>query len=134
MPYYQRRQFNRALLPKTYKRQQIEKEEILEKDIKRYSANIPCSMMEELIKLDFESKNQAMNALLRFSLDRETNPNEDYFTGDFKVFTGQVESSVFVRLLDKKKWKYEPLRMVITRMITKEAIKDFIRESKVSKP
>ena len=130
MPYYQRRQFNRALLPKTYKRKQIEKEEILEKNIKRYSANIPCSMMKELVKLNFESKNQAMNALIRFSLDRETKPNETYFKGAFKVFTGQIESSSFVKLLDRR-GKYEPLRMVLTRLITQEAINDFIRQSKV---
>ena len=124
MPHYQRRQFNRALLPKTYKRKQINKQKILEKSIKRYSANIPCSMMKELVKLNFESKNQAMNALIRFCLNRETKPNETHFKGAFKVFTGQIESSSFVKLLDKR-GKYEPLRMLLTRLITQEAINDF---------
>lgn len=130
MRYYQRRQFNKDLLPKTYNKKQIEKKDVLKKHMKKYAVNIPISMMEDICKFNFESKNQAINTLVSFCLQRERNIKETYYTGQFKVFTGYMRSCVFIQLLDRKA-KNEAMRMVITKLITKEAIQEYARHCKV---
>lgn len=133
MKYYHRRQFNKDLLPKTYNIEQIEqleKDNVLKKDIRKYGANIPISMMNDICKFDFQSKNEGINTLVSFCLQRETNIKENYYTGPFKVFTGYMKSSIFVQLLYRKA-RNESMRMVMTKLITKEAVQEYARYCKV---
>ena len=132
MKHYYRRSFNKELLITKWNPQKNTRQDILSERTKRFSANIPITMMEAISKLNFESKNKALITLINYCLDREMKPNETRFTGSFKVFCGEMISSDYIRFIDRK-GKNEPMRLVLTKLITKEAIQDYIRFSKTPK-
>ena len=58
--------------------------------------------------------------------------NETEYTGNFKVFVARINPKEYIQLLDRKA-KNQAMRHVITSIVTKEAIQEYIRFNKVTK-
>ena len=131
MSHYTRRTFNKDLLVTSWGPENTKKIIMKQKYVK-FSLNVPVELMDILKTLSFPSQNKAFEDVVKFSLSREKGVNETEYTGKFKVFVARINPKEYIKLLDRKA-KNQAMRHVITSVVTKEAIQEYIRFNKVTK-